>query len=74
MNRVDDLQGMFMDLQSARKDSRNIDMAVLEEQVHQMLKEWKKELNEPSPSPSLQQVWHIAIVYFRSLFFECYWI
>ncbi|CAI9292766.1 unnamed protein product [Lactuca saligna] len=55
MNRVDDLQGMFMDLQSARKDSRNIDMAVLEEQVHQMLKEWKKELNEPSPSPSLQQ-------------------
>lgn len=44
------------------------------EEVHQMLKEWKKELNEPSPSPSLQQVWHIAIVYFRSLFFECYWI
>ena len=56
MNRVDDLQGMLMDLQSARKDSRKIDMALLEEQVHQMLKEWKKELNEPSPSSSLQQV------------------
>ncbi|KAJ9565958.1 hypothetical protein OSB04_001924 [Centaurea solstitialis] len=56
MNRVDDLQGMLMDLQSARKESRKIDMALLEEQVHQMLKEWKKELNEPSPaSSSLQQ-------------------
>ncbi|KAI3680760.1 hypothetical protein L6452_35536 [Arctium lappa] len=55
MNRVDDLQGMFMDLQSARKESRKIDMALLEEQVHQMLKEWKKELNAPSPASSLQQ-------------------
>ncbi|KAG5561771.1 hypothetical protein RHGRI_004719 [Rhododendron griersonianum] len=36
-NRVDDLQGMFADLQSARKDSRSIEVAVLEEQVHQML-------------------------------------
>ncbi|KVH89516.1 hypothetical protein Ccrd_008491 [Cynara cardunculus var. scolymus] len=57
MNRVDDLQGMFMDLQSARKESRKIDMALLEEQVHQMLKEWKKELNEPSPASSLQQLY-----------------
>ncbi|KAF5810931.1 putative transcription factor VOZ family [Helianthus annuus] len=55
MNRVDDLQLMFMDLQSARKESRNIDMVVLEEQVHQMLKEWKKELNQPSPASSLHQ-------------------
>ncbi|KAK4775409.1 hypothetical protein SAY87_023370 [Trapa incisa] len=54
-NRVDDLQGMFMDLQFARKESRTIDVAVLEEQVHQMLREWKSELNEPSPASSLQQ-------------------
>ncbi|XP_021907726.1 transcription factor VOZ1 [Carica papaya] len=54
-NRVDDLQGMFLDLQFARKESRSIDVAVLEEQVHQMLREWKAELNEPSPASSLQQ-------------------
>lgn len=54
-NRVDDLHGMFTDLQSARKESRSIDVAVLEEQVNQMLKEWKNELNEPSPASSLQQ-------------------
>ncbi|KAB2078192.1 hypothetical protein ES319_A06G145700v1 [Gossypium barbadense] len=55
-NRVDDLQGMFLDLQFARKESRGIDVAVLEEQLHQMLREWKAELNEPSPASSLQQV------------------
>lgn len=55
-NRVDDLQGMFVDLQYARKESRNVDVVVLEEQVHQMLREWKAELNEPSPASSLQQV------------------
>ncbi|PRQ29038.1 putative transcription factor VOZ family [Rosa chinensis] len=54
-NRVDDLQGMFMDLQFARKESRTIDATLLEEQVHQMLREWKSELNEPSPASSLQQ-------------------
>lgn len=54
-NRVDDLQGMFSDLQSARKESRTIDVALLEEQVHQMLREWKAELNEPTPASSLQQ-------------------
>ncbi|XP_065878728.1 transcription factor VOZ1 isoform X2 [Euphorbia lathyris] len=54
-NRVDDLQGMFVDLQFARKESRSIDAAVLEEQVHQMLREWKSELNDPSPASSLQQ-------------------
>ncbi|PIA35093.1 hypothetical protein AQUCO_03600034v1 [Aquilegia coerulea] len=52
-NRVDDLQGVFTDLQYARKESRNSDVAVLEEQVHQMLREWKSELNEPSPASSL---------------------
>lgn len=55
-NRVDDLQGVLMDLQFARKESRKIDVVVLEEQVHQMLREWKSELNEPSPASSLQQV------------------
>ncbi|XP_051134939.1 transcription factor VOZ1-like isoform X2 [Andrographis paniculata] len=54
-NRVDDLQGMFSNLQSARKESRTVDVALLEEQVHQMLREWKAELNEPSPATSLQQ-------------------
>ncbi|KAK8642089.1 hypothetical protein V6N13_011451 [Hibiscus sabdariffa] len=46
---------MFLDLQFARKESRSIDVAVLEEQVHQMLREWKAELNEPSSASSLQQ-------------------
>nr|XP_043625083.1 transcription factor VOZ1 isoform X2 [Erigeron canadensis] len=54
-NRVEDLHGMFTDLQSARKESRSIDVAVLEEQVNQMLKEWKNELNQPSPASSAQQ-------------------
>lgn len=53
-NRVDDLQMIFSDLQSARKDSRTVDAAVLEEQVYLMLREWKSELNEPSPASSLQ--------------------
>ena len=53
-NRVDDLQLIFMDLQSARKESRSVDVAVFEEQVYQMLREWKAELNDPSPATSLQ--------------------
>ena len=52
-NRVDDLQGMFNDLQFARKESRSGDVAILEEQVNQMLREWKSELNEASPASSL---------------------
>ncbi|KAL6538664.1 Transcription factor voz1 [Orobanche gracilis] len=55
-DRVDDLQGMFSDLQSARKESRTVDVAVLEEQVHQMLREWKSELNKTSPASSSQQI------------------
>ena len=43
-NHVDDLQVMFLDLQFARKESRTIDAALLEEQVHQMLREWKAEI------------------------------
>ncbi|KAK4743720.1 hypothetical protein SAY87_010032 [Trapa incisa] len=54
-NRVDDLQGMLTDLQFARKENRSTYVNVLEEQVHQMLREWKSELNEPSPASSLQQ-------------------
>ncbi|KAK9714642.1 hypothetical protein RND81_06G108900 [Saponaria officinalis] len=53
-NRVDDLQMMFSDLQSARKESRTVEATVLEEQVYQMLREWKAELNEPSPASSVQ--------------------
>lgn len=53
-NRVDDLQMIFSDLQSARKESRTVDATVLEEQVYLMLREWKSELNEPSPASSLQ--------------------
>lgn len=55
-NRLEDLQEMFTGLQSARKESGSINVAVLEEQVNQMLKEWKNELNEPSPASSLQLV------------------
>ncbi|KAF6170697.1 hypothetical protein GIB67_015649 [Kingdonia uniflora] len=54
-NRVDDLQGVFTNLQSARKGgSGNGEVSTLEEQVQQMLREWKAELEEPSPASSLQ--------------------
>ncbi|MQM03801.1 hypothetical protein Taro_036584 [Colocasia esculenta] len=59
-NRVDDLQGMFNDLQFARKESRAGDVAILEEQVNQMLREWKAELNEASPASSLIGVSHVS--------------
>lgn len=52
--RVDDLQEMFSGLQSARKDSRPADAAVLEAQLQQMLREWRSELSAPSPASSLQ--------------------
>ncbi|XP_062221565.1 transcription factor VOZ1-like isoform X1 [Phragmites australis] len=52
--RVDDLQEMFSGLQSARKDSRSSDAAVLEAQLHQMLREWRSELSAPSSASSLQ--------------------
>lgn len=51
--RVDDLQGMFTDLQLARKESRADDVALIEEQVNQVLREWKAELNDPTPASSL---------------------
>ncbi|XP_074328234.1 putative pectinesterase/pectinesterase inhibitor 41 [Apium graveolens] len=43
-NRVDDLQGMFCDLKLARKESRTNDVALLEEQVNQMLGEWQSDI------------------------------
>ncbi|XP_064972948.1 transcription factor VOZ1-like isoform X1 [Musa acuminata AAA Group] len=51
-NQVDDLQAMFAGLQSARREGRAADAAVLEEQLHQLLREWKTELSEPSPAAS----------------------
>ncbi|CAK9272769.1 unnamed protein product [Sphagnum jensenii] len=52
-NRVNDLQGMVSELQQARRDNRVKDIALLEEQMHQMLREWKAELREASPASSL---------------------
>jgi len=54
-NRVDDLQGMVSELQVARREGRLKDVALLEEQMHQMLREWKAELREVSPASSLLQ-------------------
>ncbi|XP_054815128.1 transcription factor VOZ1-like isoform X2 [Prosopis cineraria] len=48
---VDDLQGIFVKLRTAREENR--DIVIFEEQVHQMLQEWKTELNKPSPASSL---------------------
>lgn len=71
-NRVDDLQLVFLDLQFARKESRTVDAAVLEEQVHQMLREWKAELNEPSPASSLQQVRSYSCMQLVDIFQDIY--
>ena len=49
-DRVDDLQGVFSELQNARRECRNSDLAILEEQLHLMLREWKSELHNPSSS------------------------
>ncbi|KAL8120303.1 hypothetical protein AgCh_017461 [Apium graveolens] len=55
-NRVDDLQGMFCDLQSARKESRTNDVSLLEELVNQMLGEWQSVLNHLSLASSFQDI------------------
>ncbi|KAL8091983.1 hypothetical protein AgCh_034316 [Apium graveolens] len=55
-NRVDDLQGMFCELQSARKESHTNDVALLEEQVNQMLGEWQSVRNHPSHASSFQDI------------------
>ncbi|XP_026404516.1 transcription factor VOZ1-like [Papaver somniferum] len=51
-NRVDDLQSVITNLQSALQESRSGDVSVLQKQAHQMLREWKDELDEPSPASS----------------------
>jgi hypothetical protein len=51
-DRVDDLQSIFSELQNARRECRNSDLALLEEQVHLMLREWKSELHNPSSATS----------------------
>ena len=53
-NRVDDLQVMFTDLQPTRKENWLVGVTVLEEQLHQMLLEWKTEFSKLSPASSLQ--------------------
>lgn len=64
-NRVDDLQRLFSNLECARKESRPSDIAVLEEQVHQLLREWRVELTEPTPASSLLVCCHIMSMSFH---------
>ncbi|KAF7822944.1 transcription factor VOZ1 [Senna tora] len=52
---VDDLHGIFTKLQSARMESRDCDIVVFEEKMHQTLQEWKTELNKPSPVSSMAE-------------------
>ncbi|KAJ6696757.1 hypothetical protein OIU85_003139 [Salix viminalis] len=52
-NRLNDLQERFFNIQAAREEGRNNDVALLEEQVCQSLREWKAELDVPSPANSL---------------------
>uniref|UniRef100_A0A7N0TK32 Transcription factor VOZ1 n=1 Tax=Kalanchoe fedtschenkoi TaxID=63787 RepID=A0A7N0TK32_KALFE len=52
-NRLDELQDMFSSLQYARKEGQNNTVCELEDQVNQMLKNWKTELNETSSTSSL---------------------
>ena len=71
--RVDDLQEMFSGLQSARKDSRPADAAVLEAQLQQMLREWRSELSAPSPASSLQVHVLSLIRFLRSFSPPSFW-
>lgn len=52
-NRVEDLQLMLKELQLAREECRAGDVATLEEQVNQILQDWKAELDQPTPASSL---------------------
>lgn len=51
-NRLDDLQERFIHLQTARREGRIADVAVLEVQLSESLREWEAELNLPSPASS----------------------
>lgn len=50
--RLEAIQGIITNLQTARTESRPDDISALE----QMVQEWNAELNEPSPAPSLSLV------------------
>ena len=54
--RLNDLQERFFHIQAAREEGRNNDVALLEEQVCQSLREWKAELDVPSPAYSLLDI------------------
>ena len=61
--RLNDLQERFFNIQAAREEGRNNDVALLEEQVCQSLREWKAELDVPSPANSLLvSISHLIIV------------
>ncbi|XP_020224616.1 transcription factor VOZ1 [Cajanus cajan] len=47
---VDKIQGIFNNIQCARKESRGNDIVIFEEQMHQLLREWKAELESPATS------------------------
>lgn len=47
---IDKIQAIFTNLQSARKESRANDIVIFEEQMHQLLREWKAELETPATS------------------------
>ncbi|XP_057450680.1 transcription factor VOZ1-like isoform X2 [Lotus japonicus] len=47
---VDKIQGIFTNLQYARKENRANDIVICEEQMHQFLREWKAELESPATS------------------------
>ncbi|KAG4985929.1 hypothetical protein GLYMA_12G120100v4 [Glycine max] len=47
---VEKIQGIFNSLQCARKEGRGNDMVIFEEQMHQLLREWKAELESPANS------------------------
>lgn len=47
---VDKIQGIFSNLQCARKEGRGNDIVIFEEQMHQLLREWKAELESPATS------------------------
>lgn len=48
-----ELQERFCHLQAARKEGRHGDLALLEAQISQNIREWQAELTAPSPESSL---------------------
>lgn len=64
-----ELQERFCHLQAARKEGRHGDLALLEAQISQNLREWQAELTAPSPESSLlvripsPKTWYFSLVY-----------